>query len=53
MRLDTKAKQKLLMDIKLGIVKQLYKDNLITDRQYWFLADKYSQRKNRAVKKAV
>jgi len=39
--LADKVKQKLLSDVKLGIIKQLYKDNLITNKQYQFLLIKY------------
>ena len=40
-----KVKQKLLSDVKLGIIKQLYKDRLITDRQYQFLLVKNGYKK--------
>jgi len=35
---------KLLLDAKIGIVKQLYKDNMITATQYIFLLKKYDQK---------
>jgi len=37
----TANKQKFLMAAKIGIVKQLYKDKLITANQYQFLIIKY------------
>jgi len=41
-RVSAKAKQKLALDAKIGIVKQLYKDCLITDTQYRYLIRKYT-----------
>ena len=35
------TKQKFLLAAKIGIVKQLYKDHLITTNQYQFLLIKY------------
>ena len=43
MPIDKKAQQKLAIEVKLGIVKQLFKDNLISDSQYKFLTKKYTQ----------
>ena len=37
----TANKHKLVMAAKIGIVKQLYKDKLITANQYQFLIIKY------------
>jgi hypothetical protein len=45
MPIDKKAKQKLAIEVKLGIIKQLFKDNLISDSQYKFLINKYSPAK--------
>jgi hypothetical protein len=39
--IDADKKQKLLLELKIGIVKQLYKNNLITTKQYHFLLVKY------------
>ena len=35
------SSEKFLQAVKIGIVKQLYKDNLITANQYQFLLIKY------------
>jgi len=43
--IDKKAKQKLAANVKLGIIKQLHKDSLISDSQYKFLINKYSPAK--------
>ena len=37
----TKNKEKLLIAAKIGIIKQLYKDKLITTNQYQYLLHKY------------
>ena len=34
-------KEKLLQAVKIGIVKQLYKEKLITAKQYQYLLKKY------------
>ena len=36
-------KQRLLLEVKVGIVKQLFKDNMITATQYRFLLAKYGK----------
>jgi len=35
------TKEKLLIAAKIGIIKQLYKDKLITANQYQYLLQKY------------
>ena len=45
MRVNKMKRQRLLVNVKIGIVKQLYKDHQITDSQYHFLMKKYSQQK--------
>jgi len=37
----TETKQKFLLAAKIGIIKQLYKDRLITSTQYQLLLLKY------------
>ena len=37
----TKNKERLLIAAKIGIIKQLYKDKLITANQYQHLLHKY------------
>jgi len=37
----TTNKQKLLIAAKIGVVKQLYKDKMITANQYHYLLHKY------------
>ena len=37
----TENKEKLLVAAKVGIIKQLYKDKLITANQYQYLLHKY------------
>ena len=37
----TENKEKLLIAAKIGIIKQLYKDKLITANQYQYLLHKY------------
>ena len=37
----TENKEKLLIAAKIGIIKQLYKDKLITATQYQYLLHKY------------
>ena len=41
MRVNVKKRQRLLPYMKAGIVKQLYKDNLITAEQHQNLLRKY------------
>jgi len=41
MNISQKNKQQLLTAAKLGIIKQLYNDKLITFAQYQFLVCKY------------
>jgi hypothetical protein len=38
---DSSQKQNLLQAMRIGIVKQLYQDKLITANQYQFLLQKY------------
>jgi len=40
-RINIKKRQRLMPYMKIGIVKQLYKDELITAEQYQFLLQKY------------
>ena len=37
----TDNRQKLMIAVKIGVVKQLYKDKLITANQYQYLLHKY------------
>jgi len=36
---------KMMLSAKIGIIKQLHKDKLITDKQYRFLMNKYDCKK--------
>jgi hypothetical protein len=40
-RVKEKTKQKILSCMRIGIVKQLYKDKKISSAQYQFLINKY------------
>jgi len=40
-RINEKAKQKLLVDMRTGIIKQLYKNKQISSAQYQFLVNKH------------
>jgi len=41
---ESKSKrQRLQPYVKIGIIKQLYKDNLISEKQYKFLLGKYGK----------
>jgi len=44
MSIDKNKRKKIVLDVKIGVIKKLYKDKMITSNQYSFLLLKYGEK---------